>query len=161
YMTCGAEYSPDGKWIASVSVGEGVRVFDAKSGVRVIQFLEDEHSYSLSFSDDGRYLVTGGERLHVFDLTTQQQVLKAPGHPRDTNAIRFAPGGKQVATGGFDNTVRIWDVATGQQVRQMTGHAKGVAVLAYSPDGTRLVSGANEVCVWNPSTGEEVAVLDC
>src|SRR5262244_1534646 len=47
-------------------------------------------------------------------------------HGQMVIGIAYAPDGKTVATGGWDNLVRVWDVATGRQVRQFEGHKKPV-----------------------------------
>src|SRR5262245_29397748 len=51
WMCYACEFSPDGKWIACASAGQGVCIWEVKTGERVMRFLDDTHSYSLSFSD--------------------------------------------------------------------------------------------------------------
>src|SRR5436190_1203028 len=36
--------------------------------------------------------------------------------------VAFSPDGKQLATAGNDNLIRIWDPATGRQIRELKGH---------------------------------------
>ncbi|MFL5342790.1 MAG: WD40 repeat domain-containing protein, partial [Gemmataceae bacterium] len=62
YYCNAAQFSPDGRWVAAASSGQGVCVWDAKTGTRVMQFLPTAHSYTLDFSRDGKYLATTGGR---------------------------------------------------------------------------------------------------
>ncbi len=73
-------------------------------------------------------------------------------------AAVFAPDGKSVATGGWDNLIRIWDAATGKELRRCTGHTKPLYAVAYSPDGRWLVSGSEDrtIRLWDPTTGKEL-----
>src|SRR5262249_52333547 len=70
--------------------------------------------------------------------------------------VAFSPDGKLLASGGWDDTVRLWDVATGNQLRKIDAHKAMVGRVIFSPDGKVLASrGAldNSVKLWDPATG--------
>ena len=87
-------------------------------------------------------------------------------HGRDVYSVAFHPDGKTLASGGWDNTVRIWDRATGKELRRFTAstgpgseHSR-VQSIAYSPpDGKFLAAGisggAAGVVIWEVTTGKE------
>lgn len=77
-------------------------------------------------------------------------------------SISFSPDGKHLASGGWDNLVRIWDTATGKEVMTLKGHASPIYNVAYSPDGKQIASGGQEhlVRIWDAATGKEAAVLN-
>ena len=70
----------------------------------------------------------------------------------------FSPDGKLLATGSWDNTVKLWDVDKGKELKTLIGHSKGVEYLAFSSDGSRLVTGALDrtLIVWDVESGREI-----
>jgi RNA polymerase sigma factor (sigma-70 family) len=81
-------------------------------------------------------------------------------------SLAFSTDGKTVASGGWDNAVRLWDVATGKEMRLFTpatgqgSQNTGVASVAFSRDGKRLAAGTGNaspnLVIWETATGKEV-----
>ncbi len=55
----------------------------------------------------------------------------------------------------------LWDARTGERLREFFGHSGLIGDLRFSTDGSVLVSGSADgtARVWDPSTGEQRAVL--
>jgi tricorn protease-like protein len=83
------------------------------------------------------------------------------GHTARVSAVAWAPDGKTLATGSWDNTVRLWDAATGEELRKMAGHTACIFYVAFSPDGKLLASASRDktVRLWDPGTGKELRRL--
>jgi glucose repression regulatory protein TUP1 len=110
--------------------------------------------YSLAFSPDGNFLVSGsGDRsAHIWDLRSGEKrfVLtidpepSADGRGDDAGvtSVAVSPDGKLVAAGSLDYSVRVWDLHSGILVDRLQGHKDSVYSVAFAPDGKWLVSGS-------------------
>ena len=97
----------------------------------------------------------------VVDASTLALVVNPPpGRPAPTglahgdvaSTVDWSRNGL-IATGGFDNTVRIWD-ATGRHLADLD-HEGDIFALAWSPDGASLAVGDRErLGIWDLTTGE-------
>lgn len=56
------------------------------------------------------------------------EILIEVGHTSGVNARAFSPDGHHLASGSYDNTIRLWDRETGQLVRTYEGHTDWVMV---------------------------------
>ena len=83
-----------------------------------------------------------------------QIVATFKGHTEPVYSVTFTPDGKYLATGSFDNTIKLWELATGKEAKTYggpSGHQKMVMCVAISPDGQLLASGSidNTLKVWD------------
>jgi WD40 repeat protein/serine/threonine protein kinase len=146
-------FSPDGKQLATASGDGRIQLWDATrldqeqpSRLAPLRARVPGPCVILAFSPDGQRLASGGVL----------QTLR--GHTGDVYTVAFSPqdGGRWIASGGEDSTVKVWDTRTEQPepVRSFRGHTSLVCGLAFSPDGKRLYSGSRDttVKVWDVSS---------
>ncbi len=79
-------------------------------------------------------------------------------HPAAVSAIAFSPDGKTIASGAWDQTVRLWNVADGKEIRSFTGHHGEVECVAFAPNGKSIASGGwdKTVRLWDAADGREL-----
>jgi WD40 repeat protein len=101
---------------------------------------------SVSFSKDGRYLVSAGadQTIRIWNAASGELVSELRGHTDEIFTAIFHPDGSRIASGGRDRTIRLWEPESGDEVARLEGHTSYIYSLAFSPDGKTLVSGSGD-----------------
>ena len=66
-----------------------------------------------------------------------------------------------LASGSYDQSIKLWDVTSSHCLATLEGHTGRVWSLTFSPDGRLLASSGNDqgVKVWDVRTGECLSTL--
>jgi WD40 repeat protein len=137
-------FSPDSKMLAR-PFHDTIRLWDVEAG-RELRQLKGHRSWvipDLTFSADGKQLVTGGRDSTVvlWDVATGERLHHFEGHQGAVKCLAFSPDGKRLASGGSeDHTLLIWDVAAAKPLHRCPGHDPWVLCVAYSPDGKTIAT---------------------
>ncbi len=73
------------------------------------------------------------------------------GHTDFVTSVAFSPHGRTLATGSWDDTIRLWNPRTAEHIRTLTGHSHDVTSVAFHPTGNQLASGGwdAKIGVWD------------
>lgn len=103
----------------------------------------------LTFSPDGRLLVSAGDDGAIFEWTVADGLggtARNVGQARDVVwGVRFDPQGKTLATAGEDGTVQVWESgSTRATAAPLIDRVGDFLCVAFAPDGGGLVAGNGE-----------------
>jgi WD40 repeat protein/uncharacterized caspase-like protein len=151
--------SADGRWLASGSHDQTIKLWDLQSGV--LQQTFEGHTNlvtTVTLSAAGNRLISGSgdNTLKLWDCRTGRLIKTLSGHSGWVLAIALSPDGKTLASGSADGSIKLWNLETGQERWTLTGHLGWVRSVAISPDGAFLVSGSDDqmLKLWSLKTGE-------
>ncbi|CUA70836.1 Lissencephaly-1 homolog [Drosophila willistoni] [Rhizoctonia solani] len=100
--------------------------------------------YSVAFSPDGNYIVSGSDDDTVRMWNARKpSVIGEPleGHTYSIRSLAYSPLGNIIASASFDRTIRLWDVNTRQQLGQSIKCNREFYSVAFSPDAKLIASG--------------------
>lgn len=102
------------------------------------------HAYCFNKKGDGRFLAQVDHALRtVLNRDHFCRVLK--GHRQGVVAVALSPDGKWLATGGFDNSLRLWDLHNKGYFQILKPqHEDHVWSVAFSQDSRKLASGSQD-----------------
>jgi len=152
-------FSRDGRFLASGSNDQSAILYDAATLTALAFYAHGAPVYGVTFSPDGRQLVTtGSDGLIKFwptDAAPETAAMTLT-HSSVVQAAAFSPDGRQLASISWDGSVRLWDAASGALLDTLRGHTDRIYGAAYAPDGTLLATSSADgtVRLWDPTTGQ-------
>jgi serine/threonine protein kinase/WD40 repeat protein len=126
--------SPDGRWVVTVTLAEGLaKIWDARDG-RLVKQLADFGAGYPSFSPDGKWLSTCADGGRVFAVGTWE-----PG-PQVGASGAFAPDSRLMAVQPGTGASRLVDRATGRELARLEDPDSYPTLCPlFTSDGARLI----------------------
>ena len=80
------------------------------------------------------------------------------GHSKSVASVAYNPNGQILASGSYDNTIKLWNLTKNKEIRTFKGHSAWVAGVAITPNNRSLVSSSydNTIKLWNLVNGKPI-----
>jgi WD40 repeat protein len=104
---------------------------------------------NITFSRNGEFFAISDSNdvVHVWKISTRKEVSRIKSPIYITNMV-FSPDGNLLATGSYDNMIRVWDAQSGNLILSLPNSGN---IFDFSPDGKLLGIGGfdNNINIWN------------
>ncbi len=105
--------------------------------------------------DKSLLAVAGSIGIWLYDTHTGMELALLTGHKASVTSIAFSPHGDLLASGSYDNTLRLWNPRTHEQLMNLDSGDK-IAAIVFSPDGRILANGSGtRIQLWDTYTGHQ------
>lgn len=158
-------FSPDGKNL-TINQGPTVIMFCNIFNDEYIKIFKDDNPEyfdikCLSYSPDGRYIVSNSMTVKIWDTISGKCVKTLTGHFGGVTSAKFSDCGKYLVSASADRTIKIWDTLTGECIRTLWGYSVGITSVRYSPDGQSILSTSNDgtIKIWDALNGKCIKIF--
>jgi len=166
-------FSRDGRWLASSSKGyldfgaqlgdDAARIWEVATG-QLLHRIAVKGGGELTFSPDGRLLVTGCSRWWggggqtAFWEVAAERKLEMPIDKSFCRAFAFSPDGHLLAISSKASAkVEIWEVDAGRLLYELPEEKHGTNAVAFTRDAGILVTvGDHTINLWDAATGKNL-----
>jgi WD40 repeat protein len=99
--------------------------------------------------------------IQVWDFKGNHRPRTLRGHMSRARIARWSPDGTRIASGAYDNTIRIWDAVSGVELLAIPTASPPEHTLAWNADGTRVAARdtTTTIGIWDAASGEKVQTL--
>ncbi|MCI0459831.1 MAG: tetratricopeptide repeat protein, partial [Gemmataceae bacterium] len=156
-------FSPDGRYLASVSADRTVKLWDVTAGQEYMTLHgHTDQVNCAAFSPDGALLATASDdqTVRLLEARTGRLVTVLKPWSSSVISLAFSPDGSQLAIGGGTDSpttgtiIKVYELTSRQERRQLAGLGWGRAAgLAFHPRKPRLTARGIGLNTWDIPSG--------
>ncbi len=159
-------FDPSGRFVFASAQDSSIQRFDLANARKVSLTGHRSWVRGMAFQAEHKKLFSGDYAGQVLvwpvdaDQSEPERTIAA--HRGWVRMTAVSPDGRQLATCGNDNLVKLWNIADGSLVRELSGHNSHVYNVAFHPRGQFLVSGdlRGQVKQWDLARGVQTRTFD-
>ena len=153
--TTAANFSPDGKWVATGGRDGTVKVWHVPDFTLVNTFLGGPgygaRVFAVLFSSDGQYLAVGGQGGVLILRVSNGETVRILADSSDTaQSLAFTPDGDTLAAGFFTTHqtgvffLKLWRFSDGALIKTIAASDQPINSVAFQPDAKVMASGGGD-----------------
>jgi WD40 repeat protein len=188
YESRALAFSPNGNVLAAIDNNEGIILWNIKTNkiektIKSENELLNYNSNSLTFSPDGKFLVTGiGSSFQIWNVLSGKLIRnyeddsdiseETSGEFRESvesntiNSLAFSPNGKFLVIGRDNGSIQSFQISEDGNFEQdnfieMNAHTEKIVSVTFSLDSKKIFSSSTDtsIKIWNVSDGKLLATL--
>uniref|UniRef100_A0A2P2I4L5 Periodic tryptophan protein 2 homolog n=1 Tax=Hirondellea gigas TaxID=1518452 RepID=A0A2P2I4L5_9CRUS len=122
-------------------------LFDMKDGCSLLHRLRvsTRGISSVAINLTGDWVALGVPylgQLVVWEMRSENYVLKQQGHSKNMSVVAYSPDGSCIATGGEDGKVKLWSTVSSFCYVTFTEHTAAITGLAFTQSGRAVLSSS-------------------
>lgn len=144
-------FSEDGQRIVTSSMDDTAKVWDSKTGEKVLEVTHGSQVLFSSIHPDGNMFATASfdHTAQIWSLPEGNPLLTIK-HENAVSEVRFSPDGKYVGTASIDGTAQIWDLQNRTELFTIR-HSSKVNHILFSPDSRFAITASDDhvIKIWD------------
>jgi WD40 repeat protein len=153
----------DGRLVATAGYDNQLVLWDARTRRALARAVHDHLANQVSFSPDGRHLVSSSSdyTARLWSVPDLKLLAVLSSQEDDVEMSAFHPSEPLIATASRDHQVRVYDFS-GTLLHTFSGHTADVISVEWAADGDELVSSSDDGTIkrWSSKTGGLVSDTD-